>query len=260
MKKKWTLPFMLVLCLLIWLSPSVYAGCDASLTPSDNLGYVQRGNRCEGFYIAKVSSNISLVGLIRGKFHYELSKDEIISVSNTSMLAMTPQVLHIRAQALPLKSYYRMDSILPSGNNEVFHWPVASVLLKRNMDASQVAAFGWYLNANKSVVYFPLSFSSQLSSVKNDKIVRMILRSESKIKSLKINWIELPEQTVQSTTLFRTYYSGDSIIVKPPEHISGLVYVEIEASNLDLRYDASDIDKRQESKSRLNVQLDLGSS
>jgi len=77
--------------------------------PGSTSQYKDRGNRCEGFYVADVGiKSIELISFTEGRLSYELKPGVKLQVSTPTQ---TGQV-HVRALAKPPKTYYRMDTTL----------------------------------------------------------------------------------------------------------------------------------------------------
>ena len=108
--------------------------CDADLNSaaSNPLGYRLRGNRCEGVYIQEVAATIlRLVSLTESFEAFEPTRDRPLIVEWTPLGS---QPLHLRAQSLRNRLYYRMDSERPA-HSASFEWPldlVAALGLTRN--------------------------------------------------------------------------------------------------------------------------------
>jgi hypothetical protein len=136
------------------LGPALFAQartCD-SLRPLEGspYGYRDRGNRCEGLYIADYGSrSIELVSLTRGMLRFGLS-------SQLNLRVWAPadsQPLHVRAVAKPARTPYRMDSILRPGTTLL--WPVGDVLFPQGITAARLGVFAWKGNDSERL-YVPV--------------------------------------------------------------------------------------------------------
>lgn len=159
--------------------------CDHNLETieNDETSYRARGNRCEGFYKSEVASNsIDLVGVLRGQLVYELNEAETIEISTSQYIS---QPLHLRAQAIPLKTYYRMDAQLNVG--ETFNWPVKDVLFPREITYKQISIYGQYQEGTTDI-YVPLRARSQLSTIRNDNILRVVFRPTINVDNIMYNY------------------------------------------------------------------------
>ena len=164
--------FLSLLLLLIFfyigITP-ILAQCDNRLTPSNNdlISYQYRQNRCEGFYIAKVSGNPSLevVGFVKGTFSYELNPIEQIEV-----IPETPDEINIRAVGIPMTLYYRLDGIANQGKSLV--WKVGDVLYRESVPSHNIGIYGWVQEGLREV-YFPVQTRAAISQYQNDGTYRI---------------------------------------------------------------------------------------
>ena len=117
-----------VLLLLQYPARADPAGpCDHNLTPlpTGPLGYRLRGERCEGLYVAEVSGSAILVAAWTMAFDdFESAKVDNVVLAWDAPDGAGP--VHLRAQGLRRRLYYRMDAVRPAGNAD-FIWP-ANVL------------------------------------------------------------------------------------------------------------------------------------
>jgi hypothetical protein len=135
-----------VICLLVIAVGSSLGGlrgqtnrCEPLRPLPGNLSqYKDRGNRCEGLYVADVGSrSVELVSLTLGVISYEMRPGVKLQVSAPGQNA----AVHIRAVAKPAGTHYRMDALLAPGS--VLLWPVDDVLLRESINASRLGVFGW---------------------------------------------------------------------------------------------------------------------
>ena len=158
-----------------------FCQCDNTLKPSDNaqVAYKPRGNRCEGTYIAKVAApSLDVVGFTKGMFNYKLDKSEVITIENTS-----GSNIFIRASALPLNTYYRMDAALEK--NTAFKWMVKNVLFNLNIPSNSLGIYGWK-GSEKQKIFVPVKPVS--SSYKPDKKYYLIIRTSANVLEVKYRY------------------------------------------------------------------------
>jgi len=194
--------------------------CQQGLEPDPNkkMQYRDRGNRCEGLYQRKVSNTlgrIDIVGLTEGKFHYKLTKEETITLTAPSI---PNQSLNIRSMGISLKTYYRMDAIINTGNPLI--WPVADVLRPGNISSHKIGVYGW-IGTNNDKKYVPLKIETTSEFNNQDRKIYLYARSSTKIKNvqwrsgdvgsgecrldnLNPQWIKAEKEV---------YYGGDAIII-----------------------------------------------
>lgn len=127
------------------LADSQAQACDASIQSVDgSLGYGRREGdvRCEGLYRSPVGApSIEVVSFYQGVLAYSLSDSVVLQVSVSRDNRDLPDSIHIRAQALPLNTFYRMDASLAVG--DALHWPVNDVLLPAGINSQRIGLYAW---------------------------------------------------------------------------------------------------------------------
>ena len=114
--------------------------CDPALPAikEGNLGYRDRGDRCEGLYINPVSSTTLFVASFTEHF------ENFDKAGNTLLIEWdkppASNDIHLRAQGIRPRLYYRMDAYRP-GANTFFAWP-SGVLSSLNIRKNDVAVIG----------------------------------------------------------------------------------------------------------------------
>ncbi|MDM8521931.1 hypothetical protein QUF80_01025 [Desulfococcaceae bacterium HSG8] len=173
---------LLLFFLLIIHSETSYSDCCDPQIKSDGfynrfLKYKCRdGNRCEGFYRDKVSTKnniISVIGLIKGNFYFEMDKNEIIEVSSPLVKNKT---VHVRAVGIPPETFYRMDATIHSGQK--LSWPVKDVIIRseRELSYQKISVLGW-IKKETETIYVPVSTASKMEPMPNDITIRLYLRT-----------------------------------------------------------------------------------
>lgn len=128
--------------------------CDNLHPLSGPFEYKNRGNRCEGLYVADVGGNtIDLVSLTAGRITYYLKPSLRLRVSTP------PQgdPVHIRAVAIPPRTYYRMDAITDGKN--ALEWPANDVLVPQNLTEHRIGVFAW-IGSQDHRVFIPVTVST----------------------------------------------------------------------------------------------------
>jgi hypothetical protein len=159
--------------------------CDQSIEAVDlsERAYKDRGNRCEGFYRSEVGANrMDLLGVLKGMLVYELDTAEVIELSVASSISRT---VSIRAQAVPLKMYYRMDARLNPG--DLLKWPVREVLLPDSISYEHISVFGSYSEGSNDI-YVPVISRARSNTIANDNILRFVFRPTVNIENIKFNY------------------------------------------------------------------------
>ena len=147
-----------VLFFVLGLIPVQAASCDPVLAPfpGSDLGYTSLGDRCEGFYVSNVSSeSLEVVSVLYGNLHFDWKPDVIMEVSAPGY---TKGAVNIRAVAIPLKTYYRMDGIVsPKGS---MRWPIGDVVFPGKLTARRLGLFGW-VGTESDKTFVPLRVSQK---------------------------------------------------------------------------------------------------
>jgi hypothetical protein len=109
------------------------------------LGFRRRthGDRCEGFYKGNVSGEaLSVAYLMSGRLPAG-SEVEVRSVASNLEI-------NVRAIALPLGTYYRMEGIV--GPKTILRWPLSEVVqASQNLKGTDLGLYGWFGNAARSI-------------------------------------------------------------------------------------------------------------
>jgi hypothetical protein len=107
--------------------------CDKRLQPiTSDLSYKWRSNRCEGLYRSKVDASVRIVSYLRGELSFARESDTHLLISAPSLSYITSKRIHIRAVAIPLKTYYQMDAMLPI--DKPFKWPIDTIVRKAGIN------------------------------------------------------------------------------------------------------------------------------
>lgn len=148
--------------------------------PASPMQYKDRGNRCEGFYVADVGApSIDVVALTFGSLKYDLNKD-------AKLFLFTPPGVghvHVRAMALPLRTYYRMDAELDPG--KVLEWPIGDVLRPSNLTSDRIGIMAWRSIGDEKVLIPLFSSSSVSSSATSSLPVNLIIRPSFDVEAIK---------------------------------------------------------------------------
>jgi hypothetical protein len=153
--------------------------CDTTIKPDIQFGYGKRdATRCEGFFIAPTSGSLELVSLIHGRLAFELS-------SNTRLEIRTWKTVpaNVRAVALPLRAYYRMDALIDS--SEGLAWPLADVVAPAHLSDERLGIFAW-TSDGRGKVYLPIEVrDTRKLWPQQPEPVTLTLRSDIDLESIK---------------------------------------------------------------------------
>lgn len=120
--------------------------CDERLRPESlsGFGYAIREPdvRCEGLYESSVRApGLEVVSFLYERPRFDPAEHEGVQVIAPEISGLVTGPLRVRAVALPLKTYYRMDAVLPAEGSLI--WPVKDVLAPAGLAAEQIGVFGW---------------------------------------------------------------------------------------------------------------------
>ena len=134
---------MLLFCLFTASSGAsliAQSTCDPSLPgiKEGGLGYRDRGDRCEGLYINPVSNTTLFVASFTEQFeNYDNNGNTLLI--EWDKLPINPEI-HLRAQGIRPRLYYRMDAYKPA-TNTFFAWP-AGLLASLNIKRKDIGVTG----------------------------------------------------------------------------------------------------------------------
>ena len=132
--------------------------CDRHLKPvPGGVGYAWRaeGRLCEGLYQSTVSSvRLQLVSLLRGELAFDLERHRSLNVRAPEVPLLADRPVRVRAVALPLKTYYRMDAVLPPEG--ALQWPLHDIIGRVSLPASKIGVYGW-VEGDEGQLFVPLS-------------------------------------------------------------------------------------------------------
>lgn len=135
---------------------------DVEVSPTAGLAYKERGDRCEGIYVEKVSGALSVASFTMSYMNYRLDGPSL----SVEWASPSPAAVRLRARSFRPKVYYRMDSQRPEGSTS-FNWPL-DILGSRNLKLGkgQLGVVGWYQDPQDSrrKVYLPLRISQEGSA------------------------------------------------------------------------------------------------
>lgn len=120
--------------------------CDERLRPEalSSFGYSIREPevRCEGLYESSVRApGLEVVSFLYERPKLNLEEHDRIQVIAPDVSELVAEAVRVRAVALPLKTYYRMDAVMSAQGPLM--WPVNDVLGPAGLVPEQIGVFGW---------------------------------------------------------------------------------------------------------------------
>lgn len=220
--------------LLVMIYETAYSQpCNPEIKPvNDQIGYRERDNdkRCEGFYQSPVAAGtIEVVGLVKGEFRFKWDKDEVVRISSP---LVTDKPVYVRAMAVPIKTYYLMDTQILPGKE--LRWPVADVIFPQKLYSKKLSIFGWIGTGSEKECYVPIrAAGKEMNAVSENDSVNLYLRTSVDVELVK--WRHCPDLPENSALgewkdADRAYYrSGTPIHIPLPPSETEKLYVEVAA-------------------------------
>jgi hypothetical protein len=146
--------------------------------------YKDRGNRCEGLYIADIGvPNIEILSLTTGEISYSLAIGEQILVSAPGV----PGTVHVRAVAKPPRTYYQMDALLASG--ATLKWPVEDVLLPEKIGANRIGVYAFRTESNHRIFVPVRIVANSVGQTRRSEVQTiLVIRPSFDADSIKWRW------------------------------------------------------------------------
>lgn len=199
------------------------------LKPVENaLGYKMReaNVRCEGLYVSTVRAiSLELVGAMSGA-PFDLDSDvvEIQGPALADLPADLRRQINVRAVALPLKTYYRMDGLLDSESR--LEWPVDQVVKRARLNSTDIALYGW-VGTEFKPVFVPIRVSTAASRNRGPDAVRLLFRVSSDVESMYWRLTEGGASTKWEEMVKGSVRSGRTVTVELPDGPSQEVRIDV---------------------------------
>jgi len=211
--------------------------CDKDLVPVDNPATQYRsrgGERCEGFYQAKVSTGgvLRITGLTHGVLSYPLEEGTEVTLSCP---LLQDQHAHIQGVGIPLRMYYRMDAEIAPEQSIL--WPLDDVIYPQQVAAEDIGILAWLIPEEPDDVdrvYIPVLAASSSEEQATEETIILSVRSAVDIEA--VQW-RLAERTEDACGAFgqwahmdpSTCLAGRAIRIDLPSIESRWMCVEVAA-------------------------------
>jgi hypothetical protein len=217
---------------------SAQSNCDSSLIQmsSGPLGYRDRGDRCEGTYIKQVGSTTLLVASFTEFFEqYDVKSGKSLQIEWDNLANKTG--VHIRAQGVKQKLYYRMDSFRPAATTS-YTWST-NILASLNILQKDIGVIGTTRHSVGQVqrdIYLPLRIRQADTTRRgtyNLALLPGVELSELYVSIAPVGPDGNPQKFIRdSEKLGYGYYPAERIIHVPISGLSspGIYYMEIGAA------------------------------
>ncbi len=154
--------------------------CDPLLQrpAGDMLGYGPREGRCEGRYLQATTTTLFLASLTESFENFDSNSGESLIIE---WIAPGNESVHLRAQGIRPRLYYRMDSIREPGSRS-FNWPT-NILKALEISRRDIGVVGWTQHSVGGVtrdVYVPLRIRQE-ENVTQSHSYRVVLLPGSEL-------------------------------------------------------------------------------
>ena len=215
------------------LGQSTPLDCDASnLRPIGGAsGYTARrgDSRCEGVYQSPVSATgLEVISVTLGPLDFDVELDDHLVVSMPDLGALDADAIRVRAVALPLRTYYRMDTLVAPG--QTMRWPVGAVLRPWDLTSDRLGVFGWIDHAGDRVLV-PVAVNPEDQSSADDAS-RVLIKLRSPVRLDRVVWREVADDGSVSDwrpVVERTVRGGEAIAFKLPAGPAGVLRLDFRA-------------------------------
>ncbi len=187
--------------------------------------------RCEGFYQSPVAGeSLELLSLTAGPINYQVRADGAVHITAPNVGALNAAEVHVQARALPLGTYYLMESSIPSAG--LMKWPMAPVLSPARLTPDSIGVTGWVEKDGRRI-FVPVLVSEPSSPTPGGKSIIAILRSSIDLDELLWrSWPNAgsgkPPEWKKRGNGIRTLRAGQPIALEL-EPGKGVVIVEVAA-------------------------------
>jgi hypothetical protein len=147
-------------------------------------GYQLRSgdSRCEGFYQSPVAGeSLELLSLTSGRIDYRIHDDGTVHITAPNVSALNSAEIQVQARALPLGTYYLMESSIPSAG--LMKWPMAPILAPAKLTPDTIGVIGW-VEKDERRILVPVLVSERPSPRESGKSIIALLRSSIDLDAL----------------------------------------------------------------------------
>jgi hypothetical protein len=149
------------------------------------MGYQHRPapKRCEGLYQSPVAGeSLEFLSFVSGSIRYDLMTDKVLVVAVPDVSRLEATEVHVRARALPLGTYYRLDTNVATA--KAFDWPLNVVIAPAGLHADSLGVIGW-IEKGVTKIYVPVSVLAKGESPAPQLPVIALLRSPIDIEEVR---------------------------------------------------------------------------
>ncbi|MBI5193795.1 MAG: hypothetical protein HZA08_10195 [Nitrospirae bacterium] len=160
-----------------------------------------------------------------------------ISVKDTGIKTKSP--VNVRAVALYLRSYYRMDTVLPPDRPLI--WPLEEVLHPVGLRVNDIGILGWIGNEDdRTFIPLRVSQKGKDSAGQPSDPVNLVIRCAVDVVEVKWSYYVEGEQGAtpkwEKVNLSPSVSAGNPITITLPEGLPAKAILEVRAKELNRGY------------------------
>lgn len=198
--------------------------CDSTIKPDQELGYRARGNRCEGFYKAKVSAeNLSLVSFTKGALNFAKDAKELIYISANADVAS----VNLKALGIPMDLHYQMDAQFDA--NKELIWEANTVLLQNSKTTipQNIGVLCSNGAAGQQAVFYPTQIRTEMKGQIGGN-AQLTFMSSTKIN--QVQWKLSGQNEYNTLKNSKSFEARQPFVITLPEDLaSGTFIFELKA-------------------------------
>jgi hypothetical protein len=159
--------------------------CDPSLTvlATNPQKYTLRGDRCEGLYADEVAATLKVVSFTAWFEDFDPATPALV----LAWTSPQPAIIHVRADALTRRVYYRMDTVQAAGTDS-YRWPT-SMLTTLHLRQVNLGVRAWTdtrIGGTTQALHLPLRIGTRGVSDEPGQY-RMLLLPERRLTEVYLN-------------------------------------------------------------------------
>jgi hypothetical protein len=186
-KCRWGISVAVALFISVSVTPALPVlgqSCSDVQAVSGVMGYQWRSNseRCEGLYESPVAGTLEFLSLITGAISYDPSTDKVLAVFVPDVGSLQATAVNVRASALELGTYYRMDAKVDSAKS--MDWPLSAVITPADLHSDDIGVLGW-IERGDAKIYVPVLVFNKTKPHGWDAATVAILRSSDDVEDVR---------------------------------------------------------------------------
>ena len=124
---------------------------------------------------------LNFLSLTSGPVDYQLRDNGSVRITAPNVGALNSAEIQVQAKALPLGTYYLMESSIPSAG--LMKWPMAAVLAPARLTPDSIGVVGW-VDRDENGILVPVSVSERAPPTASRKSIIAIVRSSIDLDEL----------------------------------------------------------------------------